>query len=193
MSQRTNDLEADVVLIEKNGRFFFFQPDIGVIASDEKVEGAYGKFLEARRAFLSEVAHAGLTAGGQAAVAATPRAGSQIVAVAARGGRGIGAELALFAVKLAIVLAVIGGIGAILGTRAASGIASAFEQVKAAAQQVKLPKHLSFEDVVRKAADIAKDIESLTKEEKETLVRSVGTISRELDPVVDAWRNPPPR
>jgi hypothetical protein len=186
MSPRTNDLEADVVLIEKNGRFFFFQPDIGVIASDDKVEGAYGKFLEARRAFLTEVAHAGLALSGPTAVASASRGAPETVAVAALGGRGIAAELALFVAKLCIVFAVIGGIGAVLGSRAASGIASTLEQVK-------IPKQLSFEDVVRKAADIAKDMQSLTKEERETFVRSVGAISRELDPVVDAWRNPPPR
>src|SRR3954469_177814 len=148
MSQPTNDQsEADVVLIEKNGRFFFFQPDIGVIASDEKVEGAYGRFLAARRTFLSEVAHAGLTTRGGGMVAAASGAGRGIVPVAAPGDRGIAAELALFVVKLAILLPVIGGIGAVLGARAASSIASALEQVKVA-------KQLSFEDVVRKAADI---------------------------------------
>ena len=186
MSQSTSDQpQADVVLIEKDGRFFVFQPDIGVIVSDEKVEGAYGKFLEARRTFLSEVAHAGLTVAGRGMVAAA-RGASPTVAIAPSRERGIVAELALFVVKLTIVLAVIGCIGAVLAVRAASGVASALDQVK-------VPKQLSFEDVVHKAVDIAKDIQSLTKEEKETLVRSVGTISRELDPVIDAWRNPPPQ
>ena len=186
MSQRTNDLEAEVVLIEKNGRFFVFQPDIGVIASDEKLEGAYGKFLEARRVFLSEVAHAGLTAGGRSPTTGAARGTPEIVAVTSPGDRGIAAELALFFVKLCIVVAIIGGIGGMAGSRAASGIASALEQVK-------MPKELSFEDVVRKVAYIAKDIQSLPKEEKETLVQSVGAISRDLDPVLDAWRNPPAR
>ena len=31
----------------------------------------------------------------------------------------------------------------------------------------------------------------LTKQEKESLRQSVGTISREIEPIVDAWRNPP--
>jgi hypothetical protein len=47
--------------------------------------------------------------------------------------------------------------------------------------------------VSRKAADIVKDIHSLSKEDKEALLQSVAAISRELDPLVDAWRNPPPR
>jgi hypothetical protein len=185
MSQRTNDQsKADVVLIEKHGRFFFFQPDIGVIASDATVEGAYDKFLGTRRAYLSEVTQAGLTTGGRHGAAAPSRGAPKISAAAAHGGRRIATELAVFVAKLCIVLVVIGGLGAMLGVRAANSIGSALEQVATSRQ-------LSFQDMVRKAADIAKDIQSLTKEEKEVLTRSIGTISHELDPVVDAWRNPP--
>jgi len=187
MPQRTSEQsETDVVLIEKNGRFFFFQPDIGVIASDEGIEGAYGKFSDARRAFWNEVAQAGLEAGGQGAVAGSRRPGREIVAVAARGRRGMVAELGLFVAKLCIVFALIGGVGAVVVTRAAGGIATAL-------QQIGPPKPISLADVSVKAADIVKDIQSLTKEEKESLLRSVAAISRELDPIVEAWRKPPPR
>jgi hypothetical protein len=37
MSQ-ADQLKASVSLLENNGRIFFFQPDIGVIASDENLE-----------------------------------------------------------------------------------------------------------------------------------------------------------
>jgi len=187
MPQRTNEQsETDVILIEKNGRFFFFQPDIGVIASDEGIEGAYGKFSDARRAFWNDVAQAGLAAGGPGAVAAPLRGRGEIVAVAGPGRRGVAAELGLFVAKLCIAVALIGGVGAMVVSRAASGIATTLQQVGS-------PKPISLADVSRKAADIVKDIHSLSKEDKEALLQSVAAISRELDPLVDAWRNPPPR
>jgi hypothetical protein len=187
MLQQTNDQsEADIVLIEKDGRYFLFQPDIGVIASAESIDGAYSKFSAARRAFWTEVAQAGLATGGQTAVAAPSRGVRAVAAPARLAQRGVAAELGLFVAKFVIVLVVIGVIASALGARVADNIATALSQVKA-------PKQLSFADVSHKAADIARDIQSLSKEERETLLRSLATISRELDPMLDAWRNPPPR
>jgi len=54
-----------------------------------------------------------------------------------------------------------------------------------------LLKPLAMADIADKAADIARDISSLPPEKKELLRQSVGTVSRELSPVGDAWRNPP--
>lgn len=186
MSQGTSDRsQASVTLLENNGRIFFFQPDIGVIASDEKLETAYQKFLSARQAFWSEVDRAGLTVG------ARPTASAQAITVAATGGRSVVSELGLFVAKFCIVLAVIGGIGWGVGvavTKAVNGAATAFNQAFD-------PKSLSlsYADVARKAGEIVKDMQSLTKDEKEALQRNVSAISRELEPVAEAWRNPPPR
>jgi hypothetical protein len=184
MSQRMGDQsQANVVLIERNGRFFFFQPDIGVIASDQGIEEAYGRFSEVRRAFWNDVSQAGLTVGRAGVVAGPSHTGHETVAVVGHGRRGMAAEIGLFVAKVCIVFALIGAIGVTVVARAGAGIATML-------QQVELPKQISLADVSRKAADIVKDIQSLTKEEKESLVRSVAAISRELDPVVDAWRNP---
>jgi hypothetical protein len=188
MSQRTSDhSEVSVTLLERNGRFFFFQPLIGVIASDASIETAYEKFLDAQRAFWSEVEQAGLivdegrlgTTPGATAMRGTP----QTVEVS----RSVKSELGLFVAKLCIALVLIGVIGGAVVTRAASGVAAAIEHA------IGPSKSISMADVSRKAADIVKDLQSLTKEEKESLRQSVGAISREVDPVVDAWRNPPAR
>jgi hypothetical protein len=174
MSQHASDQKISVNLLESNGRIYFFQSDIGVIASGDNVENAYEKFLVARRAFWSELEGAGLT--GRAATAG----------VAAPGGRGVLAELGLFIVKSFIVLAIIGSVAGFVVSRTADRITMAVNQ---AAGSV---KPISLADLTRKAADIVKDIKSLSPEDKEALRRNIGAISRELDPIVDAWRNPPP-
>jgi hypothetical protein len=177
MSQRTDDSGHSVTLVEKNGRFFFFQPDVGVIASDESIENAYQKFLGARHAFWREVEQAGLTVGSQRAAEAQP--------VLAATGRSVPAELGLFAAKLGIAVVLIGAVGGVVVTRAAGGVVAAVDRIVGPMTSV------SMADVSRKAADVVKDMRSLTDQERETLRQSVGTISREIAPMVDAWRNPP--
>jgi len=179
MSQRTNDSGHSVTLVEKNGRFFFFQPDVGVIASGESIEDAYQKFLGARHAFLREVEQAGLTVGDKHGAA-----GAQGI-VLTSAVRNLSSELGLFVAKLCIAIVLIAAISGAVLTRAAGGITTAIDQVAGSA------KSISIADVSRKAADIVKDLQSLTEHEKESLRQSVGTISRELDPIIDAWRNPP--
>lgn len=176
-------MKASVNLLENNGRIFFFQPDIGVIASDENLEKAYGKFLDARRTFWSEVEGAGLKAGG-----VVDRGGAASVArdpvpdTSSR--RTMVAELGLFAAKFCIALVITCGLVGVVAMRAVDGISGAIAQAT--------PKQLSLADVTHKTADILKDIRSLSPQDREELLRNVGEISREFQPIVDAWRNPPP-
>jgi len=189
MSQQSIDRPEPIVnLLEKNGRFFFFQPDIGVIASDNGIEGAYEKFLGARRAFWQEANAAGLTAADRGEPA-TPDSTAPVrrSGISVPQGRGVAAELGLFAAKLLIGLALVAGIGGLVVMRAAEGVSGAVNRTLGASASI------SLADVSRKAADIVKDIKSLTREEKESLRQSVGEIAREIEPIVDAWRNPPAR
>lgn len=184
MSQRTSEQsEVTASLLERDGRFFFFQPNTGIIVSDEDIDKAYGKFVEVRQAFRHEAARAGLTpeaeAFAQSGSIAMPR-------TPAAAGRGLGSELGVFVAKLVIALVLIGAIGGAVVSRATGSIAAAVDQA------IRPSKSISLVDVSRKAADIARDMQSLTKEEKEQLRQSIAAISRELGPIVDAWRNPPP-
>ena len=185
MSQHASDQKISVNLLESNGRIYFFQPDIGVIASGDNVENAYQKFLGARRAFWNELEGAGLT-GGAATAGVAASAVPREIKLPAPGGRGVPAELGLFIVKSFIALAIIGSVAGFVVTHTVDRITMAVDQ---AAGSV---KPISLADVTRKAADIVKDIKSLSPEDKEALRRNIGTISRELEPIVDAWRNPPP-
>jgi hypothetical protein len=179
--KRLDPLAFTAVMVEREGKFFFFQPEIGVIASDTSLDGAYNKFVATRRLFLADIEQSGLT------VAET--ANSTAVSVAMQGNhRGIAAEMGVFAVKLATVVVVIGALGAFAASAigkavgdAGASIASTFEGVG----------KISLADVSTKAAAIARDAKNLSPERKELLRQSVGTISRELQPLVEAWRNPP--
>jgi hypothetical protein len=181
MSAPGSDQSAhSAVLLEKNGRYFFYQPHTGVISSDENIEKAYAKFASARRIFLEEVGQAGLTLGAAPATqpAASP-AGST---------RSTAAELRLFLAKTCVVLliiAIVGGVAGSLVAKSVSGLAAAIDHAIAPL------KSITLADVAGKASDVAKDAQSLTKQQKESLRQSIGTISRELGPIADAWRNPP--
>jgi hypothetical protein len=179
MSQRTDDSGRSVTLVEKNGRFFFFQPDVGVIASDESIESAYQKFLGARQAFQREVEQAGLAVGGNQGVS------SEQQIMVAPAGRNILSELGLFVAKFCIALVLIAVISGVVVTRATNGIAAAIEHA------IGPVKSISMGDVSLKAADVLKDLRSLTAQEKESLRQNIGAIARELEPMIDAWRNPP--
>jgi hypothetical protein len=65
------------------------------------------------------------------------------------------------------------------------GVASGVSQALAPFSSIVLA------DVVRKADDVASDARSLTVEQKESLRRSIGILSRELQPLFEAWRDPP--
>ena len=176
------------VLIEKEGRFYFYQPALGVIASGESVEGAYEKFIGTRHKTLEDVERAGigitwLSPPAQAApptrVAASP---------------GVVRELGMFLAKAGLVLLLIGAMGTLgaieakrsvdrLVTTVAGGASGLAEQVKALTT-------ISMVDVANKAAMIVQDVQSMPEERKESLRRSIGLLSHEAAPIVDAWRNP---
>ena len=86
---------SGAVLVEKNGRFFVYEPSLGVIASDESVDRAYEKFVGAKREFVVEIARAGL-----AVVAPAPAASTAPVLAS----RPLVDEVRLFLVKTCIVL-----------------------------------------------------------------------------------------
>jgi hypothetical protein len=163
-------------LVEKDGRFFIFEPGLGVIASDEKVERAYEKFVGARRDYVEEIARAGLT---EASAVGPSEARTAVLA-----GRPMGSELRLFLAKTGIVLLIVAVVVAVVVdrvNRAIGGLASTIEPLET----------ISLADVARKAKEIAIDARELTPDNKETLRQSVGALSRELAPIIDAWRNPP--
>jgi hypothetical protein len=176
MSQHASDQETSVNLLESNGRIYFFQPDIGVIASGDNVVNACEKFLGARRAFWSEIEGAGLRA----------RAATAGVAASAvpRPRRACGAGL----VHRRVLHCADNHRqrGQLLVTHTVDRITMAVDQAAGSVKPV------SLADVSPKAVDIVKDFKSLSTEDREPLRRSIGAISRELDPIVDAWRNPPP-
>jgi hypothetical protein len=98
--------------------------------------------------------------------------------------RSMVAELGLFAAKFCIALVITAGLVGVVAMRAVDGISGAIAQAT--------PKQLSLADVTQKTADILKDIRSLSPQDKEELLRNIGEISRQFEPIVDAWRNPPP-
>jgi hypothetical protein len=156
---------STAVILERGGSFFVYEPEIGIVASDVTAEGAYRKFAQAKHALMEDAGRAGLMA---KQYVRSPQA--QQKPRHSVGQRSVAAELTMFLAKVCIFFLVVGVIGGL----AASNI-----------------KPLAIADIADKAADIARDISSLSPEKKELLRQSVGTVSRELSPVVDAWRNPP--
>lgn len=171
---RRNQPPLKAVLLERDGRYYFFDPGFSVIASGSTVEQAYEKFAEVRTIHAGEIERAGLNPLGLAG-----RGGE----VAAR--PGFGRELALFAAKFCIALVIIGAIGLPVAAGIARGVSAALSQVAASIQPI------SLADIAQKAADIARDAEELPPQKKEALRQSIGVIKRELGPVIDAWANPP--
>jgi len=158
---------STAVVLERGGLFFVYEPSLGIVVSDDTVEGDYRRFASAKRALMDEAERAGLTIR-RFVAPAEPRLQPQLAA----GQRPVVAELTIFFAKICIIFLVIGGLIAL----GASFV-----------------KPLAMGDIADKAADIARDISSLSPDKKELLRQSVGTVSRELGPVGDAWRNPPPK
>jgi hypothetical protein len=180
MSIPTDRSPSAVVLVEKGGKFFVYEPDLGVIASADNIEAAYARFLEARRGFIAEVDEAGLALHRPASAVQ-----GEALPVAQQG---LARELRLFVAKAFIVLLGVGAIGLV----AASGIKQSVDRLVASVgPTVGSLGKLSLADVVVKAEDIARDARNLPDESKESLRQSVGALSREIEPVVEAWRNPP--
>jgi hypothetical protein len=176
MSEKPSEKDSpSVVLIERAGNFFFYQPESGVIASGGTVEDAFEKFSQARRAHLDEVQRAGIAFHSEAP------AGEGL---AVR--HDLAAELKLFLAKAVIVLLIVVG----AGYAAVSGMAGAADKLVAAFAPL---GSLSMVDVANKAEIIARDVQALSQERKETLRQSIAILSREAEPMVEAWRNPGPQ
>ena len=167
---------ASAVLVERDGRFYFYEPGLGVIGSAASISEAYEKFLELRRCYLDEVRGAGLT------TLPPHPSQSQVSAVVSR--PHFLRELQLFVAKSAIVLVILAFVGMFVGAAVGRG----FREVAASIGSVQA---VSINDVVDKAAEVVKDLKSLSPERRESLRQSIGTISRELAPMAEAWRNPP--
>lgn len=233
---RLDHAAPTAVLLERDGRFFVYQPGLALVASGESVEAAYSKFFDARRSFFDEVKRAGLTT--------DPVSGQPPVVGAAQflPGRGFVGELGLFLAKTSIVLLIVAGVG-IAGVtainravdrtvasiapeiartstgvremlpeitseiaRTSSGarellkdlqiavkeVQAAVKEAQASVKEVQSMGGISMVDVANKAAVIVQDVEAMPQERKESLRKSVGILSRELSPIIEAWRNPPP-
>ena len=165
---QSNHSLATAVLVEKQGRFYVYQPGIALIASDDSVAGAYRKFDGVRRAFIEEVERFGLVGRPLAEPARDARPAGPSA------GRSVAAELGIFVVKCCIVVLLVAGLPAAL----LAGLA---------------PREgVSFADVASKVTEIARDVQALPPESKEALRQGIGALARELAPVIEAWRNPPP-
>ena len=101
----------------------------------------------------------------------------------------------MFLAKTCIVLLVVAGLVGGLVTVAMQSVerlvAAANASTVQVADFVKLHGHLSMDDVVQKAAVIAQDVQALPEERKQSLIRSIGFLSRAMTPVIEAWRFPP--
>lgn len=194
---RLDHAPSTAMVLERGGRFYVYQPGLALVASGESVELAYRKFSDAKRAFVIDAERAGLTASSTAVRPHT--AGTAQLAA----GRGIGSELGLFLAKTTIVLFIVAGIGvagAVAVKRSVDGIAAAIAPEIARAsmgasdllKEVKGMGNVSMTDIANKAAVIVQDVQAMPQERKESLRQSVGILSREAAPIVEAWRNPPP-
>jgi len=168
---RAADRQASAVLIERDGSFFAYEPALGLIASGETAQAAYREFEAARRKLMADVERAGLTIDRDA-------------------GRkpGMTAELGIFVAKTCIVLVLIvaiGAIGAVKVIQSAQGAAVAIGNALGSG------KTISMVDVVQKSGEVVRDLQSLSDDNKKALINNIGTVSRELTPYVEAWRNPP--
>jgi hypothetical protein len=144
------------------------------------MEVAYKKFDIAKRELIANVERAGLVIGREAVAGRGPgSAQSQKL----RDVRGVAAELGVFALKGVIVLIIVGAAGISVGRSISGSIDRLGESIA--------PKSISMVDVVHKFAEIARDVQDLSESDRELLKQSIGKLSREIDPVVDAWRNPP--
>ncbi len=174
-----SDLSPQVVLLEKDGRYYFYQPATGLITSGDDVASAYRKFDDAKCRYMDDVRRAGLE------IAAAP-AVTQATGVAIH--RGFLSEIALFATKCGLVLVLIGGIGVVAVNAIQSSLTGVTQGLSRAAAAI---GSITLSDVVTKSDDIVRDLGTLPENRKEDLRRNAGEISRQLTPIIETWRNPP--
>ena len=170
------ELPYRAILSEKNGKFYFYQPELTLVASGDTVAAAYENFRDVRLEFLHEIERAGLES-------ELPTARSRRVTnTPPSSGRGIISELSVFAVKTVIVLvivAVIGAAGMLAAERAVGRMTARFDTSGL--------KHASLVDFINKAAVHA---EAMPAARKEQLRQSVAILAREAKPLVQALEAP---
>ncbi|MBS0546239.1 MAG: hypothetical protein JSR24_00740 [Proteobacteria bacterium] len=179
MQTSARDLSSQIVLLERDGHYFFYQPAFGLIASGDDVASAYQKFGEAQRLYLNDVQRAGLEL-------PTAQGIRQAAGVAVH--RSAAAEIWLFAAKFGLAVVLLGVAGSVAVSALSGALASAAQGVSKAFAGL---SSITLSDVVTKSDDIVRDIKTLPESRKEDLRRNVGEISRQLTPIVEAWRNPP--
>lgn len=171
--------EADftAVLLEKKGKFYFYQPGLGLIASGSTISEAHQKFAAGRATLFEEAKNAELVIGHPVASMATLSSAQSTVAITEKG---VFRELGMFAAKFCLVLLVLGGIGG-------AGVAGLTHLVGKLGEGA---KPLSLDDIARKAEEVARDVRNTPEDSKEMLRRSIAALSRAVEPLVDAWRKP---
>jgi hypothetical protein len=162
------------VLVERNGKFFFYDPDVGVIASGGTVESAFAQFTRARSEHLEQVEQAGIPV-----VTAPSEAAEANLSLR----HDMWGELKIFLAKAAIVLVVL----VVAGLVAAQAVGGAADKLAGALAPL---GSISMVDIANKAEMIVKDVQAMPAERKEALRRSLAILSREADPIAEAWRNP---
>ena len=165
---------STVVLLERDGRYFVYEPGLALISSDGDIKVAYGKFATARQSYLEDIGRAGLTSNASTPVAPVTRKVQSIA------GRSFGGELGLFAAKLCVAIVFIAAIGVGVGVTVQQLTGSNSAQ-----------GGISMVDIANKAEVIAQDVQAMPQERKDALRRSIGILSRELEPLAEAWRNAP--
>ena len=173
------------VVVERDGRFFAYEAGLTLIGSGSTFGAAYANFLTAKRSYYEELEKAGLEV---VAIAPQPKREMAV--------RGVLAELGLFLAKASIVLVLIAGLsGAAVASvlqlmgRLGPEIVMATNVVSEALKPL---ANISMIDVANKMEVVVRDVQAMPEERKESLRRSIGILSREVAPIVEAWRNPPP-
>lgn len=171
-----DEMPFTAVLIQKDGKFFCYQPGLGLVVADVTAAGAYEKFSETRRNCLQEAERAGL-------LTSPPVDFLQSSSRRLRASRGGWArELGLFLAKACIVLLIVGAISV-------AGIVEARHLIsKLGPELARDLKKASLVDAISKAAQHAQE---MPKARKEQLQRSIAILSRESEPLMKAWSNPP--
>jgi hypothetical protein len=186
----TDDSPHAAVLLENGGQFFFYQPGLGIIASGDSVKSTYDKFIETRRDYIQEIKRAGLSSNRHLTSPLDPWS-----MPFPSGSRSVAAELGLFLLKTCIVLLIIGAvsIAGLIGAKQSVVKLAAFETSViqtlsgSSSPSVKALQKISLVDAISK---LAQHVEAMPESRKEQLRQSIAILSRESEPLIEAWRHP---
>jgi hypothetical protein len=138
-----------VVLVEKDGRYFIYEPGLAVVASGQDVQEAYANFVSSRRGYIAEIERAGLPVGAGAV-------GSSL--------RSFGSEIGLFAVKGCIVFLLVLGLATIaLRPLATVSMYDVSDKAAVVAKDLRELAPASKETLRRSLAEIAREIGPLAE------------------------------